>query len=154
MGALGVILTILFLIILSVGGYFGYQKLYKPWACNTKGQDLSSNVSTFVWSSNVCTANTCTSGHGDASGKPLADGSCPLFVKQYTPGTGKGPECVGGVGTDSTTATDAASCKSECDGQSSCVAYDWTTNTKPPKCTIYTGSVSVTTSDSSCMISK
>ena len=153
MGALGVILTILFLILLSVGGYFGYEKFYKPQMCNTKGPDMSSNVSTFVWSSNVCVANTCTQGHGDASRNPV-NGACPLFVKQYTPGTGKGPECIGGVETDSTTATDDETCKAACDGQSDCVAYDWNSTIKPPKCLLYTGSVSATDSDSSCMISK
>jgi hypothetical protein len=155
MGALGIILTILFLIVLSVGGYFGYQKLYRPMACNSKSPDLTSNVSTFVWSSNVCVANTCTQGHGDSSGNPV-NGACPLFAKQYTPGTG-GPDsdCTVGVGGSSIAQSEkvdnSVECENLCEDDTTCLAFDWNGVSTPGKCLLYTGNVVSSFSGSNCM---
>ena len=94
-----VLVLLLLLIVLGIGGYFGYKKWWEPSQCNKKA--ATSNVASWVWNSNVCQANTCTTGFTFNSDKSdcVSDTSCPINCSDKTCKNKMCTKCNPGYGT-------------------------------------------------------
>lgn len=99
MDPIAIILLILLFVGLGIGGYFGYKNWWEPSQCNKKA--ATANVATWVWNSNVCQANTCTSGFTFNSDKSdcVKDTSCPANCSDTTCTNIKCEKCNPGYGT-------------------------------------------------------
>jgi hypothetical protein len=140
MDAVGLIVLFLVLGLLIGGGFIGYYKLYRPYACNNKDADSSSNVATWAWSSDDsnCYANTCTAGY-------TTDGSSYTCVlKTGTLGAiSTSNACAMPTGGTATVnaATSDPTCGTACTGgDGTCMGYSWdNSNSTAPVCSIITG---------------
>ena len=123
-----IIILILVLVILGVGGYFGWSKLYQPMACKKK--EATSNIATFTWSNGECIANTCVNGYSFNSSNTCIS----IQDRQYnSPASNTCVTESEGKYVPAKTITD---CKSACDASSTCTGYQWSSGT-PTVCTIY-----------------
>jgi hypothetical protein len=86
----GIIIFVIVLLLLGVGGYFGYTKWYKPRSCNNRAADTKLNIASWMYDDKTgnCVANACSSGYGtDANGTPANTtnngdaATCPVFCK-------------------------------------------------------------------------
>lgn len=140
MSPVAIIVLILIFVALGVGGYFGYKKLLVPRQCNSKAEDTTLHVKTFMWDSvnSNCVANVCSDGYGNAAtgGAPDSTGVCSSFVsarKYSSVGTGM---CTGdSAGKMKLTASSSptgvksdSDCGVACDGSGGCLGYDWSTS--------------------------
>jgi len=135
MGAVVIIVLLIVLIALGVGGYFGYKKLWIPRQCNNRA--ATANVATWVWNSNVCQANTCTTGftlNADSSDcvkssarkySSLGSNACATSANQKLTVDSKNPAT-----------TDA--CGQDCDLTDGCSGFNWNT-TSGTVCSLVTG---------------
>lgn len=121
-----IIFLIVFLMLAMVGGavYFFW---YRKYSCNKKGADTSSNVATWLWSSDdsKCYANTCTSGYS-------TDGSSFICTKAKTAtlkSISSSNACTISTGSTATINKDGKddpTCSAACTkGDGTCMGYSW-----------------------------
>jgi hypothetical protein len=118
-----IIFLIVFLLLAMIGGavYFFW---YRQYSCNNRSADTSSNVATWLWSSDdsACYANTCT----DTTFTKAKDGfSCSKKVMKQIGTMNCGDGTKYGTPTPSLADSD---CNKNCTGDSSCMGYSLTTD--------------------------
>ena len=131
MSAAVVIGILALLIVLVLGGFFGYKYIYAKNKCTNSDPDTTNNIQSFIWNSGSlfslsgnCVANTCITGFGDASNKPI-NGLCPKqAVTTYTASTVVG-SCTGATAKAITGISTSAACGDACTTDTTCVGYDW-----------------------------
>ena len=115
MGTLAIIFIIL--LIIGIGGYFGYKKWWIPKQCPKKDADGNLFIDSWKWDKKTgnCIAETCSTGYGtpmnltnggDSDTCIVTDSSCPDYCKDTTCSNKKCINCkYGSVSTDGTCTT-------------------------------------------------
>ena len=143
-GAIIFLVVLLLLAMIGGGVYFFW---YRQYSCNNRDADTSSNVATWLWSSDdsKCYANTCTDATYTTDGSSFICTKVPAKTATLTSvGTGK-MSCTtpsGGTATLNASGTDPTSCGTQCTtGDGTCMGYSWdsTTGNTTSGCSIITG---------------
>ena len=152
MDASGIIVLLLVLGLLIGVGLISYYKLYIPYQCNNKAADTSSNVATWLWSSDdsKCYANTCTDATYTTDGSSY---TCVLKTGTLT-SISTSNACSTATGTFATNAaTSDPTCGTACTGgDGTCMGYSWDSSSTGG-CSLITGvapTVADTTKPGSC----
>jgi hypothetical protein len=137
------VLFVVFPILVYVG-YKYFSNKNDSSKCKDLLEDKKKHIATWIWDSNTksCVANTCSEGYGTSldDRSPDADGNCNSISKTYTEQFfSSGGSGVCGATSDGkksvTTGTSDSLCRAECDKDTTCKGYDWTTT--PVACNLY-----------------
>jgi hypothetical protein len=87
----GIIIFVIVLLVLGVGGYFGYTKWYKPRICNNKAADTTLNIASWIYDDKTgnCVANSCADTYTLTAGVCILADQCPTKASTDTVATWK-----------------------------------------------------------------